>query len=98
MARDRFPDFAFFEGKPCAYRMPDGTPHSSGSRFHPTMTCEDVRERCLGVDKNDERFHLAAEEVLFCKQCGSRELNIGQREYETYARCPKCLWELSIQS
>ena len=53
-------------------------------------------------DHRDTRFHLGQSyskmcvTTLVCAVCGGYEFNVGQGDYLTVIRCPKCHWELAI--
>lgn len=61
---------------------------------------DNIIEKC----ENDETFHIGqsyeeeAVTTIKCAKCGSREFNVGQGNYFTAIRCPKCKWELCIHN
>lgn len=41
-------------------------------------------------------YEDVAATTLACAKCGSQEFNVGQGNYYTAIRCPKCQWQLCI--
>ena len=52
--------------------------------------------------ESDETFHIGqtyeeqAATTLSCKKCGSKKFFVGQGNYFTAIKCPKCGWEVCI--
>jgi len=51
---------------------------------------------------DDESFDIGqsyerkAATTICCKKCGGREFVVGQGNYHTAIKCPKCEWQLCI--
>lgn len=81
---------AFYDGKLSTWDAYDSGPDPL-----------DVERMCVMRTQNVEfqTLQSCSSAVQFsCKQCGATELHVARGDYETFVRCPKCKWEVSIHS